>query len=159
MIDDQLLKNFNEVLITPKIKNHYPEFLKRDLNFNVEYFDHNEYINQMGLYANPFHFYGGTIEAGFTKTKPMLTSTIAIQTPYIKHLEDYLYIPFYFAKGKVFDNEIKIDGYDGDKELQMRFGEKGHNYCERMMKNAKNNSIDSLIKTFIEKIVLLDNSI
>jgi hypothetical protein len=157
MINDRLIRNFNDVLITPKYENHEPEFLTKDLNFNVKYFKHTEYINQMCLYSNPFHFYGGNIEAGFAKSKPMICSTLAIQKPYVNNLEDYMYMPFYYAKGKVFDQEIKIDGYDGDKELQMRWGEKGHNYCQRMMKHAKNNSIDSLFKTFINRLVLLDN--
>ena len=68
-------------------------------------------------------------------------------------------MPFYYTKGKIFNKEVKIDGYDGDPELSMKWGEKGHNYCKRMMKHAKNNSLESLISTLINRIVELDNSL
>ena len=113
LIDDRYIKNFNDILIIPKFENHIPEFIKKDLGYNVEWKSH----------------------------------------------EDYFYMPFYYHKGKVFDHEIKVDGYDGDKELQMRTGEKGFNYCERMMKKAKNNSIKSLITTLIDRIVFLDKTL
>ena len=159
LIDDRFIKNFNDVLIIPKFKNHIPEFIKKDLGYNVEWKSHVDYLNECCLYSNPFHFYGGTIESAFAKTKPIICSTIAIQKPYVKHFEDYFYMPFYYHKGKVFDKEIKVDGYDGDKELQMRYGEKGFNYCERMMKKAKNNSLKSLITTLVDRIVFLDKTL
>lgn len=159
LIKNKFLKNFNDLVIVPKFENGIPEFISKDLNFNVKICNHTEYLNECCLYANPFHFYGGDIESAFSFTKPIICSTILIQRPYSNLFHDYFYMPFYFHKGKVFDKKIMVDGYDGDNELQMKYGEKGFNYCERMMKYAKNNSLDSLFKTLIDRIVLLDQSI
>lgn len=159
LIKDRYIKNFNDVIILPKYKNNYPKFIEKDLKYNIKWLNHPDYINECCLYANVFHFYGGTVESTFAYSKPIISSTIAIQRPYVKHFKDYFYIPFYYHKGKVDGYKIKVDGYDGDKELQMRFGLKGFNYCERMMKNARNNSLQSLISTLITQLVLFDNTL
>ena len=113
------------------------------------------------MYSNTLYPYGMSIECGFCYTVNLVCSTIFLQKQYISEWHDYIHLPFYFGKGKIIDGKQYIDGgYDKDNnELYGKYGFVGHNYYERVKKVSKNRNIDTLFKTFIEKIVELDNYI
>jgi len=160
MIDDRLLKNFNEVEITPTYHGNIPDIFKV-LDYNVKYYNKDEFINNTCLYSNTLYPYGMGLESGFSYTVNLICSTVFLQKQYVSEWYDYIHLPFYFSKGKIIDGKQYIDGgYDNDDdELYGRYGFVGHNYYERLVKVSKNKNIDTLFKTFIEKIVELDNYI
>ena len=160
MIDDRLLKSFNEVEITPTYHGNIPDIFKI-LNYNVKYYNKDEFINNTCQYSNTLYPYGMGYESGFCYTVNLVCSTIFLQKQYISEWHDYIHLPFYFSKGKIIDGKQYIDGgYDkDDDELYGKYGFVGHNYYERVKKVSKNRNIDTLFETFIEKIVELDNYI
>lgn len=160
MIDNRLLKNFNELEITPTYHRNIPNIFKV-LNYNIKFYNKPEFISNVCQYSNTLYPYGMGYESACCYTVNLVCSTIYLQKQYVSKWHDYIHLPFYFSKGKIIDGKQYTDGgYDNDDtELFGKYGLVGHNYYERVKRVSKNRNIDNLFKTFVEKVIELDNYI
>ena len=160
LIDDNLLKNFNQLEITPSYNGITPPVFDY-LKYNVRYYSTQNFINNICLFSSVVYPYGSVFESEACYTTNLVCTSTYLQKPYIYEWHDYIHLPFYFTKGIYIDGKRYIDGsWDGDNnELFGKYGYVGHNYYQRVEKIAKNQNLDLLFKTFIEKIVELDNYI
>tara|TARA_R110002153_G_scaffold13431_2_gene49968 strand:+ start:1782 stop:2804 length:1023 start_codon:yes stop_codon:yes gene_type:complete len=160
LIKDKLLKNFNQLEITPTFSGVIPPVFNY-LKYNVKYYSKQDFIDNICLFSNTVYPYGSVFEAESCYTTNLVCTSTYLQKPYIYEWKNFIHLPFYFSKGKCIKGKQYVDGgHDGDTtELFGKYGYVGHNYYERVKKIAKNRSLDLLFKTFIEKIIKLDNYI
>jgi hypothetical protein len=160
LIKDSYLKNFNDIEIVPTYHGSYPRFLKKYLNYNVNHYNKQDFIDNICLYSNSFIPYGTTYEASDAHTINIFGSIISEQKLLLNEIDKncFINLPFYYTKGKIIDGIKNIDGgYNNDcGELISKEGFKGHNYYSFLDKKSKNKTIDSLFKTFIETLISLD---
>lgn len=158
MINDKLLKNFNQLEIVPTYHGFYPELFKI-LNFNVNHYTRQDFINNLCLYSNILYPYGMCIEAERCYSTNLVCNLPFLCSKYMSMWYSIIHLPFYFSKGKCINGELKVDGSGDNNEIYSDHGYVGHDYFEFIKKDSKNNTINSLFETFIEKIVELDNYI
>lgn len=158
MISDRKLKNFNGFKIVPRNKGIVPSFI-HEMFGCVEEATGIGFQKATCIFANTIHPHGGDMPDWFAGTVPIICICTRIQKSFVNQFK-FCYLPFFYCPCTLFKNGKLIpNGFDGDRELNLKSGERSFAEIYRLKSFAMNNNIHCLIKTFIERLVYLDNNI